>query len=68
MSPLACLRVVLGHLILVHLMDLEYSLYFLYSQLDFIHYPGTSEGAILILGMRTFRIGGVNACSTQAKH
>jgi len=49
-------------------MDLEYSLYFLYSQLDFIHYPGTSEGAILILGMRTFRIGGVNACSTQAKH
>ena len=56
--PLAYFGVVLGHLILVYLMELEYPISFLHSQPNFIHYPGTSEVAILILGMRTFRTGG----------
>jgi len=49
-------------------MDLDYPIPFLHSQPNFIYYPGTREGAILILGMRTFGTEGVNACSTQAEH
>jgi len=57
-SPLACFGVVLGHLIVVYLMNLEYPISFLHRQPIFIHYPGTSESAILSLGMHTFRTGG----------
>jgi len=55
MSPLACFVVVLGQLILLYLMDLEHPISFQHSQTNFIHYLGTREGAILILGMCTFR-------------
>jgi len=57
-SPLACFGAVLSHLILLFLMGLEYPISFLHNQPNLIHYPGTSEGTILILGMRTFRTGG----------
>ena len=67
-SPLACFGVVLGHLILVYLMDLDYPISFLHSQPNFIQYSGTREGSILILSMRTFRTECVNTCSTQAEH
>jgi len=49
-------------------MDLEYSVSLLHKQPNFSHYPGTREGLILILSMRTFCTGSVNACSTQAEH
>jgi len=55
-SPLVCFGVVLCYLILVDLMDLEYTLSLLHSQLHIIHYPGTQEGSILILGMRTHEL------------
>ena len=49
-------------------MDLGYPISLLHIQPIFIHYPGTGEGAMLILCMRTFHTGGVNAYSKQAEH
>ena len=68
MYSIACFGVVLGHLILVDLMDLEYLISFLHGQPNFIHYPGAREGAILILGMRAFLTRSVTASSKQAEH
>ena len=42
-SPFACFGVVLGHLILVYLMEFVYPISFPHKQRNFIHYPGTRE-------------------------
>jgi len=69
MYPLACFGVVLGYLILVDLIDLEYHVTLFHGQQHLVHCPRTGEGPLLILAIRTCFSGrGVDGCSTQAKY
>jgi len=55
--PIASFGVVLGHLILLELMDPEYPVSFLHGRPNLINYLGTCEGSILILSTLTFCTG-----------